>query len=134
MPWAWDENAGYSQPCAQGPVLLAQPALGSDPTATPIAAGGNWSSGLLPGDGYKLISVGLQSTQAGQISVQRFLDNMTGQVPQGPAVTQAIVAGTPTVLNVGSDNAPFGTFSVSISNTGGVAATISHFAILLAAS
>lgn len=133
MPWASEENAGYFTPQAVGPVLLTAPVFATMPTDAPIAAGGSWTSGLLPGDGFKMISVGCKSTQPGQISIQRYIDNQLGQTPQGPALTVALTANNPITLNV-TDGLPYGCFTIAISNSGAAAATISNFAALLAAA
>lgn len=131
MPWATEQNAGYFTPQAAGPVLMTAPEIVTPPTS--IAAGGNWTSGLLPSDGFKALAVGLQSTQAGQISVQRYIDNMVGKTPQGAPVTATITAGSPAICNV-TDGLPYGCFTITITNTGTAAATITNFAALLAAN
>lgn len=132
MPWAIEQNAGFFSPQAVGPILLTVPVIQTLPTAATIAATGNWTSGLLPGDGYKAISVGATSTQTGAINVQRYIDQ-AGTVKQGAASTTALAGGSPAVLNI-TDGLPYASFTISITNTGGSAATISGFAALLAAS
>ena len=93
---------------------------------------GSLTTGLLVASGYKNLAVGVKSTQAGQISVQRYIDE-AGQVPQGAAVTGAILANTQTTLNI-SDGAIFGSFTVSISNTGAASATLSNLAVAIQAA
>jgi hypothetical protein len=131
MPWATEQNAGYYPPQSAGPILLAQPDIATPPASIP--AGQSWTSGLLPSDGFKAIAVGLQSTQSGQISIQRYIDYMKGQTPQGAAVTASILAGVPVTCNA-VDGLPFSCFTISVSNTGTGAATITNFAALLAAN
>lgn len=131
MPWATEQNAGYITSYAVGPVMLAIPALGSNPTAAPIAAGQSWQSGPLASDGYKDIAIGVTSSQAGQIIVQRYLDSAC-TVTQGAPISQALVAATPATVNC-VDGMPYAAFTVRINNTGGAPATLTNFAILLAA-
>ena len=78
--------------------------------AITVPNGGNVQSNVLITAGYKAIAVGVKSTQAGQISIQRFLDE-AGTIPQGAPVTAALVGGTAQVANV-NDGAPFASFQV----------------------
>lgn len=94
-----------------------------------IAAGNHSTSNLIFSDGMQVGAVGVTSTQTGLISVQRYLDD-AGTVKQGAALTQALTANTPAVLNI-TDGNPFATFTVDISNTGGSQATLSNLGILL---
>lgn len=93
-----------------------------------VAASGNVQSNLMRSNGYKYLAVGVQSTQAGSISIQRYIDQ-AGTIPQGPAITAALSAGVANVANA-VDNNPFQSFKVTISNSGGSAATLSNLAIL----
>jgi hypothetical protein len=94
-----------------------------------IAGSGNWLSALMTVRSHKNISVGVSSTQAGAINIQRYVD-AAGLVAQGAVVTQAIAANTPKVLNV-MDGLPFQSFTVQITNSSGSTATLSNFALLL---
>src|SRR5690348_9254459 len=73
-----------------------------------IAAGDHKTSNLILSDGLQVGAVGVTSTQTGLISVQRYLDD-AGTVKQGPALTQALTANTPAVLNI-TDGNPFASF------------------------
>jgi hypothetical protein len=94
-----------------------------------IAASNHATSNMIFSDGMQVGAVGVTSTQAGMITVQRYLDD-AGNIKQGAALTQAITANTPAVLNI-TDGNPFAAFTVDISNTGGSQATLSNLGILL---
>lgn len=78
------------------------------------------TSGLIQAGGYPKIAVGAQSSTAGSVSVQRYIDQ-AGTVPQGVALTQALSAGVAGVLNV-TDGLPFQSFIVTI--TGGTLSNV----------
>jgi hypothetical protein len=87
-------------------------------------------SNLLFSDGMQLAAIGVTSTQAGAITVQRYLDD-AGTIKQGAALTAALVANTAQVVNI-TDGVAFATFTVNISNSSGsTAATLSNVGILL---
>jgi hypothetical protein len=129
-------NSQYWEPVANGPVaqadISASPELGTLPTVGTIAASGAWNSPVLPASGFKEITVAATSSQAGSISVQLYVDK-AGAIAQGAASSQALTAATPAVLNLAS-NPPFQAFKITISNTGGSAATVTNFACLLNAA
>ena len=132
MPWAsTEENGGFIQPFAVGPVMQALPI---PQVATPgtIAASGTYDAGLMPSDGYKLLAGGATLSNAGSIAVQRYI-NINGTVPQGAAVTAALTAGAPGILNV-NDGASFASFDVKIINSVATVATLTDFGMLLNAN
>jgi hypothetical protein len=132
MPWAsTEENGGFIQPFAVGPVMQALPI---PQVATPgtIAASGTYDAGLMPSDGYKVLAIGATLSNAGTISVQRYID-VDGTVPQGAAVTVALTAGIPGILNI-NDGLPFAAFDVKIINGAATVANVTNFAMLLNAS
>ena len=132
MPWASTENnAAFYEPHAIGPVMQTNP---NPPTAVPetIAADGTYDVGLMNSDGYKVLAVGATLSQPGSIVVQRYID-LAGQVAQGSALTAALTAAEPGVVNA-TDNAPFASFNVLIVNSGSVAAELSNFDILMNAN
>ena len=97
---------------------------------TTVAKSGNILSNLVPSDGMQTGAVGVTSTQAGAINVQRYLDD-AGTIPQGAALTAAITANAPAVLNI-TDGNPFASFTAQITNTSSsTAATLSNLGILL---
>jgi hypothetical protein len=140
MPLVGTEATGqYWEPFANGPVaqvdmVANDPAQLSAalPTVGTIAASGNWTSNVLISDGFKAIGAGCKSTQTGAINIQRYLDR-AGTVPVGAVVTAALVANTSQWATV-NDGVPFQSFTVQITNTGGGAATITLFDILLSAA
>jgi hypothetical protein len=97
--------------------------------AATVAASGNTTSNLIFSDGLQIGAVGVTSSQAGAINVQRYLDD-AGTVKQGAALTAALSAGVPQVLNI-TDGNPFASFTVQITNTGVVTANLTNLAILL---
>ncbi len=98
-----------------------------------VPASGSLSGNVIVSNGWKSFAVGLKSTQAGQISVQRFLD-LAGTVPQGAAVTAALTANTAGYATVGTDGLPFASVQVTVTNSGASAATLSNVQGLFQAS
>lgn len=94
------------------------------------ASGGTVQSALLQMNGWQRFSIGLTSSQAGTLSVQRYLD-VAGTIPQGAAVTAALTAATAAVVNAGSDLAPCASVQVTVSNSGGSPATLSNVGAIL---
>ena len=99
-------------------------------SASVAASGGN-TSNLIQSNGYGSLAVGATSSQAGTLTVQRYLD-AAGTVQQGAALTASLTAGTAAVINA-TDGVPFGSFTVSVSNSGTSAATLSNVGLLLQA-
>ncbi len=99
--------------------------------STSVAASGANTSALISSNGYSTFAVGVTSSQAGTLTVQRYLDQ-AGTIPQGAALTATLTAATPAVVNA-TDGAPFGAFTVEVSNTGTAAATLTNTGVLLQA-
>lgn len=98
-----------------------------------IAASGSVQSSLIVTEGFTLISAGVTSTQAGTMSIQRYLD-AGGTVPQGTAISVNLTANTAANLDV-LDGKPFASFMLTVTNSNGSnAATLSNFALLLQTS
>ncbi|MGS1020255.1 hypothetical protein [Burkholderia gladioli] len=116
-----------------GPALQCLQSAAQLGLAGNVPANGNLAGPVLVSNGWKLFSVGLKSTQAGQISVQRFLD-LAGTVPQGAAVTAALTANTAASATVGTDGLPFASVQVTVTNSSGSAATLSAVQGLFQAS
>jgi hypothetical protein len=122
----------YWQPSTTGPVIQTDLTgwAGLNPVTPPtIAAGGNWTSGVIYADGFRTLAAAVTSSQVGAISIQRYLD-LAGLVPQGPAISAALVAATPQVVNV-QDGVAFQSFTVKITNTSGSTANLSNFGLLM---
>jgi hypothetical protein len=98
----------------------------------PVPNGGNVTSPVLITAGMKNIAVTVQSTQAGAINIQRYLDQ-AGTIPQGPVVTAALVANTVKTLNV-NDGAPFASFTVQFTNTGASPAPLTSLGVMVQAT
>jgi hypothetical protein len=140
MPLVSTEASGqYWEPLANGPVaqceLVSQAPglLGATlPTTGTIAAAGNWTSAVIISDGFKSVSVGAKSTQAGAINIQRYLDR-AGTIPVGAVITAALTAAT-AQWATSNDGVAFQSFTVQITNTGASAATVTNFGVLMNAN
>lgn len=71
------------------------------------------TTGVIQAGGYPKLAIGATSSSTGSISVQRYID-AAGLIPQGAALTQALTAATPGVLNV-TDGLAFQSFTITIS-------------------
>ncbi|WP_234775181.1 hypothetical protein [Paraburkholderia tropica] len=116
-----------------GPALQCLQAAAQLGLNASVPASGSLAGTVLVSNGWKLFSVGLKSTQAGQISIQRFLD-LAGTVPQGAAVTAALTANTAGSATVGTDGLPFASVQATVTNSGTSAATLSGVQGLFQAS
>lgn len=136
MPLVSSElNSQYWEPVAYGPAAQADITTwsGVGTTLTTIAASGNWLSNVIVSDGFGKIAVGLKSTQAGAINIQRYIDR-AGLVPlTATPDTVSLVANTANALVI-TDGKPFQSFTIQVTNTGASTATVSNIAILLNAS
>lgn len=137
MPQVSNElSSQYWEPVATGPVAQCDLSANTEEVGTvpgSIAASGSFTSQLIPANGFKAIAAGVTSTQTGAISIQRYIDKL-GQVAQGAAISTALTASTPGVVN-SNDGLPFQSFKITITNTNGSsAATITNFALLLNAA
>lgn len=119
-------------PFDAGPVLQVALKPADINLATTVPAGQSVTSQLIPASGYKVLAFAVKSTQAGNITIQRYLD-AAGTIPQGAALTTAITANTDTVLN-NNDNHPFQSFTVQVSNSGASDATLTDTLLLLQAN
>lgn len=120
-------GVGYERGATQQVLLTAaQMAL----ALSVPASGGSVQSALLQMNGWQRFSIGLTSSQAGTLSVQRYLD-VAGTIPQGAAVTAALTAATAAVVNAGSDLAPCASVQVTVSNSSGSTATLSNVGAIL---
>ena len=99
--------------------------------STSVAASGSNTSALIGSCGYGAFALGVTSTQAGTITVQRYID-AEGTIPQGAALTATLTAGAPATVNA-TDGVPFQSFTVEVSNSGTSAATLSNVGLLLQA-
>jgi hypothetical protein len=135
MPQVSNElGSQYWEPVATGPVAQCDVSAwpGTPVPPATIAAGGNFTSNVIVSDGFKAIAVGVLSSQAGAISIQRYLDR-AGLVQQGAPISAVISAGVAQVCN-SNDGLPFQSFKFVITNTGSAVANLSNFACLLNAA
>jgi hypothetical protein len=101
------------------------------PTGLPstVAANSTGSSSAINTLGMTRGAVGLQSTQAGTLTVQRYVD-AGGLIPLSTPATAPLVANTP--VSVGwSDGLPCGSIIISVANSAGSPATLSLATVLL---
>lgn len=110
-------------PCVQA--FLDPAGLG---LATSVPASGQVQSAVIPTNGFRTFAFGLQSTQGGSVSVQRYID-AAGTIPQGAPLTATLTAGVAAVVNA-TDGAPCQSMQVTVSNTGTSAATLSNVGLL----
>jgi hypothetical protein len=128
MPKATSLGEAYT-PVSAAPGLQYRVPASVHNLGTSVPASGNVQSSLIETDGWPKVAIGVTSTQAGQVSVQRYLDD-AGTVPQGAAVTASLTANTAAVVNV-TDGNPFAAIQITITNTSGSTATLSNLAVLL---
>ena len=107
-------------------ILLTPAAIG---LGTSIAASGSNLSGIISTNGYKAFAFGVTSSQAGTVSIQRYLD-AAATIPQGAPLTTSLTAATPAVVNA-TDGVPFQSAIVTVTNSGTVAATLTNTGLLL---
>lgn len=92
-----------------------------------IPATGN-VSGTVSTQGFTRGAVGVKSTQAGVLTVQRCLDS-AGAFPIGAALTTNLTANTEASVNW-TDGAPSNFISVTVTNTSGSVANLTTAAAL----
>jgi len=134
-----ERSSQYWEPVAGGPVAQADysTAIYASPQGT-IPLSSNFTSALIPADGFKFITVAATSTQAGAINIQTYVD-AAGTIKQTPATvptaTAVLTAATPQVLNYNGSLFPFQSFTVQITNSSGTtAATVTGYELLLTAA
>ena len=81
-------------------------------------------------DGYRNITVGVTSTQAGALVIQPYLD-IAGTIARTVSTT-AILANTALIVDL-ANQAPWLSYTVQITNTSGSTATISGFQLIQSA-
>lgn len=107
-------------------ILLTPAAMG---LSTSIAASGSVASGVIQTNGYKAFAFATTSSQAGTVSIQRYLD-AAATIPQGAPLTATLTAATAAVVNA-TDGVPFQSAIVTVTNSGTVAATLTNTGLLL---
>lgn len=124
-------------PAAAIPVYIAgtpaAPVVPVPPTPAPatIAASGTWNSGVMPSAGYKSLAAACTLSQAGTLTIQRYID-AAGSIAIGVAAVQPLSAGVPAwaVLN---DGCPSASFSVVVTNTSGTTGNLTGATLLASA-
>lgn len=116
------DNAGTGGERAQtlqAPLTAAQLGLNAG-----VPANGSLVSPVLLSNGYLAFALGVTSTQAGGISIQRYLD-AAGTIVQGAAITASLTANTAGVAIVTNDGKPFQSMIITITNSSGTPAALS---------
>lgn len=99
---------------------------------TDVAAGSSSVSEIICTGGYKSFTFACKSTQTGNISIQRYVDQQA-TIPMGAALTGSLTANTDTVVtNV--DGKPFQSMIITVENSSGSAAVLSNTMLLLQAN
>src|SRR5260221_3563652 len=99
MPRATSLPEFYA-PTAVGPALQYQLTPADHGLPASVVAGATANSLIVPSDGFALVAAGVTASQAGQLGLQLYLD-AAGTLPQGAAVTAALTAGQPGLVNAG---------------------------------
>lgn len=97
-----------------------------------IAASSQVQSSLIATEGFSLIAAGITASQAGVMSIQRYLD-AGGTVTQGPAVQVSLAAGVAANLDI-LDGLIFAAIKLTVTNTSGSVSNLTNFALVLQAS
>jgi len=124
-------NPGYS-PYANWSVRQAPVPAAVHNLPSSIAANSQVQSSLIATEGFSLISAGITASQAGVMSIQRYLD-AGGTVTQGGAVQVSLTAATAANLDI-LDGKPFASLKLTVTNSAGSTSTLTNFALLLQAS
>jgi hypothetical protein len=132
MP-AWNKSNDQTKDSGAIPVrsivqYIPDPDTFETPPPATIAGGGNWQSGPIDSSGFNAIAVSAKLTQAGSLSVQRYID-VLGTIPISSAISAVMSANTLTVVS-SNDDIPFACFIVTVSNTSGSTGTLSDVAVL----
>lgn len=130
---AWNKSNDQTQDSGAIPVrtitqYIPDPDTFENPPPSTIAGGGNWQSGPIDSSGFNAIAVSAKLSQAGSLSVQRYID-LLGTLPIGSAITAVMTANTLAVVN-SNDNIPFACFIITVSNTSGSTGNLSSVAVL----
>lgn len=89
-------------------------------------------STLIVVHGYNRIALGFIASQPGSYQIQRYIDE-AGIVPQDQALGGTFNAGQPTSLN-STDNLPFGSFQITITNAGADTCYLTNLALMVQAA
>lgn len=122
-------HEAVSSPHEQGESLQCFVLASVHALAGPIAASGNVKSAVIPTYGWQKGGIGVTSSQAGQLSVQRYLD-AAGTIPVGAPITASLTAGMAAAVTW-SDGLPFGSIQAEVTNTGGSPANLTNVTVLL---
>lgn len=125
-------NEETSAPVEQAGSVQAVIAAAVHGLASAIAAAGNIKSNVIKTLGWQKGGVGLTSSQAGVLSVQRYLDQ-AGTIPVGAAITANLTAATAAAVTW-SDGLPCQSIQIEVTNSSGsTAAVLTGTTVLLQA-
>jgi hypothetical protein len=128
-----ETGGGFETPFATaGKMQIIAPDYPVPPPAT-LAGSGTWSSGLMYSNGYQVLTVAVNMNQGGTLTITRYVDILGTIARPTTGSPFTIVSGTTLIVDVGTDDLPWVTFNLSVTNGSGSAATISAFAVLMCA-
>jgi hypothetical protein len=131
MPWtsrSGESSGAFESPTAPSGSLQVMVLDYPTPVPASLVASATWSSGLIFGDGFPKVTVGVLMDHAGTLIIHRFLD-AAGTIER-PIVTTPIVANTALIVDV-TDGLPYVTSSIEIDNAVGATGNISKFVWIL---
>lgn len=103
------------------------PAQFSTPPPATIAASGNWNSGVVGARGGKL-AVNAKLTQAGTLTVQRYMD-IFGLIVLGAPIVQVLTANVDGYVTI-TDGLPYLSYRITVANTSGSTGNLSDVYVL----
>jgi hypothetical protein len=112
-----------------GPTIQAIPTSAQIGLASTIPGTSNINSNVIQVNGFKAFSFSVTSTQAGTLTIKRYLD-AAGTIPHGTDVTASLSANTLSVVT-SNDGKPFQSIKINVSNSSGSTATLSTVMLLL---
>ena len=112
-----------------GPTLQATLLPAELGLSTTIAGSGTATSHTFICNGYRNFAFAVTSSQAGNLSIQRYLDS-AGTIVQGAAITASLSAATAALVN-SNDGKPFQSIIITVTNSSGSSATLTSTMLLL---
>lgn len=124
---------GFITPAAASGKVQIISFIGMPYAGQTLAGSTHFTSGVLPSDGYQILTVAVMMTQAGTLLVTRYID-LAGTIARGSPSSTSIVANTQLIVDAFTDNLPYTSFVIDVLNGSGSTATFTNFAIILNAT
>lgn len=112
-----------------GPTVQATLTATQIGLASSIGGTTNINSNVIVTNGYKAFAVSVTSTQAGTLTIKRYID-AAGTLAYSTDITASITASTLAIATA-NDGKPFQSIKINISNSSGTTATLSTVMVLL---